>query len=58
MTTSEWLDNDVVADDELNNEDPAVETVEEYGYAELEYPNVPAPVEPEEGQNAGEEVTP
>lgn len=60
MLGNEWLDDEtVVTDEDLNVEAPVVETLEEYGnVGGFVAAGVPAPPEPEEGQNNGEEVGP
>lgn len=56
MLNGEWLDEEPTQE-EMNDGPPVEETVDDYdGWVEDEFPPVAAPVEPAEGQNAGEEV--
>lgn len=60
MTTSgerEFLDTETPAMTEINDEDPAVETEEEYGVLDDDPPGSPPPVEDDDGQNGEEEGT-
>lgn len=54
MTTSgerEFLDTETLLMSEVNEEDPVVETEEEYGVLSDDPPGVPAPEEQDEDQN-------